>query len=621
YNGNTWQNLGLGGSSSIVQYPNVNTIYRTIATSGVCKTDSSNKSTITVDSIAVGGLASVSSSNICIGDSVLLSLSNSKGTIKWQKLVNGVWSNLSSSSVNYKVAPSAFSTYRAWVSSGSCFVDSSNEVDIYVSPKSVSGNFSANAKNICAGDSVKLSLSGYTGRISWELNNGGGWQSMADTLDQLTVAPSITTTYRAVLSSGKCSKDTTTAYQINVTPNAVAGTLSASANSICIGDSVYISISGYTGFISWQENNGTGWQFFGNNQNSQYVKPTKNYQYRVILTSGSCSKDTSSIVSVVVTPNANAGVISSNIKAICPGGFVQLINTGSIGTKDWEKNDGSQWISLGTTKDTIQVNPNVKTSYRVISTTACGVSISSIYVVDVYTNPTAAIAPGGPLDYCNGDSALLQSSKAVQYSWSNGSTSQGTVIKSTSSIYVVVTDSNGCKDTSNTNVYTFHSPATPSLTRQGDSLVATPVGASLYIWKIGANTVATSSTNILLPKTKGIYTVEYKDQYGCLSSTSNTFDFSFIGVQSVASTLAEVNVWPNPSTGIFNLKISGLKSFQSLLKLTDLAGKSIIQRNQTLTSGEVFINIDLKEYAKGIYILYLEDENGMLITPVKLIKE
>jgi hypothetical protein len=72
---------------------------------------------------------------------------------------------------------------------------------------------------------------------------------------------------------------------------------------------------------------------------------------------------------------------------------------------------------------------------------------------------------------------------------------------------------------------------------------------------------------------------------------------------------ANVSVSPNPSQGIFTIRMNGDGMNTVNLKVTDLQGRTII--NKAL-QGSQFINeeLDLSGFAKGIYNLNLNSEKG-----------
>jgi hypothetical protein len=76
---------------------------------------------------------------------------------------------------------------------------------------------------------------------------------------------------------------------------------------------------------------------------------------------------------------------------------------------------------------------------------------------------------------------------------------------------------------------------------------------------------------------------------------------------------AQVNVFPNPSTGLFNVELPKGKTYE--LQVTDLTGKVLMK--QTAKGGSNQLN--LEGTAKGIYLLKVSGDNGTAVR--KLIVE
>ncbi|WP_258541626.1 hypothetical protein [Parvicella tangerina] len=135
------------------------------------------------------------------------------------------------------------------------------------------GAISAGTDPICNGNSTTLTLSGYSGGTTFQ------WQSSSDdatwsniggaTSPTYSASPSSDTYYRVAVTNG-CTVYSGS-YLLNVS-NSTAGTASASTNSLCSGNSVTMSLSGYNGSIQWQSSsNGSSWSNIGGATSSTYV--------------------------------------------------------------------------------------------------------------------------------------------------------------------------------------------------------------------------------------------------------------------------------------------------------------------------------------------------------------
>ncbi len=122
--------------------------------------------TISVGTPTAAGIASTVQDTVCLGKEAYLSLTGSAGFIQWQSLSGGVWVNetgTGSDSSVFVVAPVANTTYRAFLSSGSCPPDSSNIIDIAVI--SITNPVTTN-DSVCGGGSLTLLATG-SGTLNW----------------------------------------------------------------------------------------------------------------------------------------------------------------------------------------------------------------------------------------------------------------------------------------------------------------------------------------------------------------------------------------------------------------------------------------------------------------------
>ncbi|MFZ4520579.1 MAG: T9SS type A sorting domain-containing protein [Bacteroidales bacterium] len=116
------------------------------------------------------------------------------------------------------------------------------------------------------------------------------------------------------------------------------GTTIASANSICLGQSVTLSLQNAvpgTGITyQWQSspNNGTYTNIAGANTAQYFVAPTASIYYRCVVT---CQNGPSSVNSVPVQITFNNTITSTTPGSRCGTGSVSLAATGSAGTISW----------------------------------------------------------------------------------------------------------------------------------------------------------------------------------------------------------------------------------------------------------------------------------------------
>lgn len=95
-------------------------------------------------------------------------------------------------------------------------------------------------------------------------------------------------------------------------------------------------------------------------------------------------------------------------------------------------------------------------------------------------------------------------------------------------------------------------------------------------------------------------------------------DFSERQIADESSVHLEFLIHPNPTDGKLNIKVSGLSNLSSIY-LYDLSGKTIYAENINDGDRQTYTKtLDLSDYASGIYLLQLVDNNKVITTKVVL---
>jgi hypothetical protein len=123
--------------------------------------------TISVGTPTAAGTAVTFADTICLGFDTDLILNGSSGDIQWQHWNGTSWINETgpgSTAATYPAAPTSNTTYRAYLSSGSCPPDSSNSLDIVV--VSVQ-NPTTTDSTVCGSGTATLYATGGQGTLLW----------------------------------------------------------------------------------------------------------------------------------------------------------------------------------------------------------------------------------------------------------------------------------------------------------------------------------------------------------------------------------------------------------------------------------------------------------------------
>jgi len=210
--------------------------------------------------------------------------------------------------------------------------------------------------------------------------------------------------------------------------------------------------------------------------------------------------------------------------SICQGDSSQLLASGS---------QSYVWSNGKTGSSTYVNNTGV---YYVVGFDQHGCPDTSASInVTVNPQPTATVNPSGPLQFCSGGSVNLAASGGTSYLWNNGSTSSGIQVQTSNTFFVIVTDANGCKDTS--AVYTTQVFSNPIAQIQNLGPTSFCAGGSVQLLALGAPNVLWSSGSTLDTLTvsqSGFYQVTVTDTNGC----------------SALSPSVQVSVFPLPNAQI-----------------------------------------------------------------------
>ncbi len=194
--------------------------------------------------------------------------------------------------------------------------------------------------------------------------------------------------YNSIMKMSQCSPLNT---PLNVS-------ISASKDSICLGDSITLKANGGLKY-EWDKNIKDGVSFF----------PSHTNNYTVIGRDLNGCKDTASVIIVVDSLHNKPQVFALSSKSsICIGDSISLTGYGAL-TYKWD-NGVKNGVSF--------VPPLGFGSYLVTGIDSFG--CKSTYKKDIYVQSLPNIYAGIDKSICFGNSIMLNGSGANTYSWSNG---------------------------------------------------------------------------------------------------------------------------------------------------------------------------------------------------------
>lgn len=317
--------------------------------------------------------------------------------------------------------------------------------------------------------------------------------------------------------------------------------------------------------------------------------------YTQLLTAG----EMTDIYNEDLSNPSNVSASIGNTSPICHGQQIQLnsIADGAVGYS-WS---GPNGYSSNMQNPIINnANSQMNGIYTVNVNLGQGCSANSSVEVSVQAEINVNIS--GQLIFCNGESTTLTASGGNNYLWNTG-INENVIMPGQSGTYsVTITDGVGCTNSNSVNIVeesaiivVFNS-STGSIPNTCD-VTTTVTGATppyTYLWSTGATTPEVKN----LPS--GNHTVTVTAQYACDSVFTCSCSPTMSNYNLVSS---GITIYPNPSTGIFNISIVKPTSSIYTINVHDVLGNQILTKEYNQESE---FQIDLSTYSCGMYVISIE---------------
>ncbi len=489
-----WQPLNSLGNSVTVS-PTSNTTYSVIGTDGnLCS--SSSILTITVNSLPV--ILTSPPIAICDGESTTLTASGGN---------NYSWSNGPSAS-SITVSPTSNTIYTV---SGIDLNGCSNTSFITVSVNPTPIAIINGGPPICVGSSAGLTASGGGNYI---------WDNLS-TNSTININPINTCVYSVTVSLGTCND--TASWVVTVNPLPVIQT--SSDTSICLGNSVILSVSGSSANYLWSP--------VISSSATLNVSPITTTNYSVTATDVNGCKN-----NAVVTVRVNSlPVISvSTNTTICAGSTTVLSASGGV---------NYLWNNLSSSSS-INVAPLTNTMYSVTVKNSNGCTATASVLVSVDQPPVPSVS--NDTSVCEGQPIVLLASGGTSYSWSTGSLSPAIEISTHAGLikYVVSVFKGVCEIKESIFVNVFSLPVVNAGSNvtitKGSSIQLNATGGIGYSWSPPTGLSCVNCPDpIASPTETTTYYVTVTNEIGCTAT-----DLVIVNVEWICADLFIPNVFsPN----------------------------------------------------------------------------
>ncbi|MFT7114356.1 MAG: hypothetical protein ACI8P7_001141, partial [Candidatus Azotimanducaceae bacterium] len=343
--------------------------------------------------------------DICYGESATLNATGAPN-YTWSIVPSNGWTQGGSS---LKIAPTQTTTYQVrGYSDLGC--ESFDQVTVKMN-ENPEGSISQ-SHNACLGDPVTLTFATNSG-----VNYIKEWVQHADfncdpcTGDQVTVAPSVATTYRINLTDPVTGCTDYRTYKVQPLH---PGYISFSANpgfDICEGENVTITVNNNSSIYTYKWINGV--DVAKQYDNPLTLTPSATATYTVETTKFNGCKLTED-VTVIVHANPTVS-INTNQTEFCLGDEIQLTANGlNHGTYYWTSNNGSPISNRYS--QSITSSPSQTTTYLVTVTAPDGYCSESQSITITKEDPIVSITQSAT-EICLGESVTITSDVSGTYTY------------------------------------------------------------------------------------------------------------------------------------------------------------------------------------------------------------
>ncbi len=235
-------------------------------------------------------------------------------------------------------------------------------------------------------------------------------------------------------------------------------------------------------------------------------------------------------------------------------------------------------------------------------------TVTNAFLVDVTSNKSAICLNDSVVISAN----ILNASDTTEYAWTSNpagfiasASSISVSPTTTTTYYLTATDSNRTAIDS-IKIIVNSIPATPSISQANDSTLMSTLG-NTYQWYLAGNAILNATQQTYEPLVSGSYSVVTTSVDGCSSAMSVGFDYtkSAQGLNTVEANRL-LQLYPNPSNGIFNISGEVLQHVSYEIQLFDSYGR-LISTLQNPTE------INLSNQSAGMYYIQLNCADGSVI--------
>ena len=489
-----------------------------------------------------------------------------------------IW-NTGATTSSIQAIPSSNISYSVTASSPNCTLSDSLAVTVST-PVQLGPDIA-----ICMGDSATFSLN-MPGMYMWQDSSTG---------QTLTTSIGGPVAVRYTDSMGCVSTDTALVIINNLPINLGADT------SICSYDSLMLNAGGGFSNYMWSTMDSTQMiTIQGTGMQTIAVQATD---------SNNCMNTDTIMVQIYNAPSVNLG---PNI-TLCADSAHSLDAGAGFSNYMWSDSTINQTAMVGNT-------PGMQTiSVMVTDTNGC--MASDTVMIQINTLPIVNL--GSNVNICTGNAQTLDAGAGfTSYMWSDSTTNQTTMVSGApgmQTVYVMVTDSNGCM-ASDTVMVQIN--ALPMVNLGADATICVGTSQTLdagagfasYIWSLGDSTPTVTVDSALgIGATTIVVTVA--DSAGCMGTDTIVITVDpCLNINNIDNNTA-FKVYPNPASNNINIEFTNVVDVDIALYGVD--GRAVL--NHASYNGQV-LPMDVSNLEQGLYMLVVRENNTIRTTKIMIQK-
>ncbi len=530
-------------------------------------------------------------------------------------------------------------------------------------------NSQPQSTSVCAGSnaSFSVSVSGTNPTYQWQVSTNGGisFVNIPGATGAILNLSGVTAAmnnnrYRCVVGGGCTAPFNSNTAILNVNASSVINTQPFNV-AVCENTSATFSVDATGASLSyqWQVSNDGGVSYINiNGANAPSLNLTgitagmNNNRYRCIVSSA-CSAPITSNAGILTVNTAPRLINAPQNVSACPGSnhTFSVSATGTAIIYQWQvSNDGgATYSNLGGQTAANLTITNITAAqnnyrYRCIISGTCSPSVITNAAILSVKKPVEINSQPQQASVCMGRNTSFTvnaSGDGIAYQWqvsSNGGSSFTNISGATQSTYnltavqmplnnnlfrcVITGDCNTIISTAALlivnplpTIQLGSTPFTslfPGLTTNLTATVTAPTPVS-FVWYKNNTIIPGANTNSLTINIDGLgeYKTVVTDANGCVN-TSGVFRIT----DSVTSKLF---LYPNPNIGLFNVRYYATEAALRTIRIFDAQGRLVYRRGYTVTGPYDLMQVNMKGYGRGVYLLVLEDQSGRRIQSAKVV--